>query len=240
MEHNTVSSVKSLLFQSVQIVKSLVGLGSVFIVHELGQLVACKLFGVTVEAFFLGLGPVFGHLAIGDFMINLCLIPVGGLLVIDSAELALQPAVCQITIFLAGISANLCFALAIYWCRGGSVADVRHAISLFSPLNVYSFMRDLVKQLHYPFDWVCSIVQNLQSSIAHFWDTVALLSVFVALFNLLPFSFCDGGKIIRVLFSSYDGTTAWSDMRITLWTLMVVVGIVFLMNAKKETLFKKG
>lgn len=239
MEHITVSSIKSLFYQLAQIVKSLVGLGSVFIVHELGQLIGCKLFGVAVELFSLGLGPVFGHLAIGDFIINLCLIPVGGLLVIDLADLALQPSLCQITIFLAGISANFCFALAIYWFRGGSVTDLRYGISFFSPLNIYSFITDLVKQLRNPFDWVCSIMHNLQSTIAHFWDTLALLSVFVGLFNLLPFSFCDGGKIIRVLLRNYDGCTASSDMSITVWGLIVIVVIVFLTNAQKKFFSKK-
>ena len=62
-------------------IKILIGilmLGLVIIVHEFGHFVAARLFGVTVETFSVGWGPVLLRKKRGDTEYRLSLLPLGG------------------------------------------------------------------------------------------------------------------------------------------------------------------
>lgn len=53
-------------------------LGFIVFFHELGHFLAAKLFGVTVESFSIGFGPVILHKKYGDTDYRLSLLPLGG------------------------------------------------------------------------------------------------------------------------------------------------------------------
>jgi regulator of sigma E protease len=53
-------------------------LGFIVLFHELGHFIAAKLFGVKVESFSLGLGPVILHKKYGETDYRLSLLPLGG------------------------------------------------------------------------------------------------------------------------------------------------------------------
>ncbi len=60
------------------ILLGLLGLGLIVFIHELGHYIACRICGVTVEAFSIGMGPVLLHKKIGATDYRLSLIPLGG------------------------------------------------------------------------------------------------------------------------------------------------------------------
>ena len=62
----------------MKFVWGLIGLGFLVLIHELGHFFAAKIFGVKVEAFSIGMGPVLLHKKIHDTDWRLSLIPFGG------------------------------------------------------------------------------------------------------------------------------------------------------------------
>ncbi len=60
------------------IIYGLLGLGFIVFIHELGHFIAAKIFGVTVESFSVGMGPVLLHKTIKGTDYRLSLIPLGG------------------------------------------------------------------------------------------------------------------------------------------------------------------
>ena len=62
----------------MSIILGILGLSFLVFFHELGHFLAARLFGVKVEAFSVGMGPVLLHHTIGDTDYRLSLIPLGG------------------------------------------------------------------------------------------------------------------------------------------------------------------
>ena len=60
------------------IIYGLLGLGFIVFIHELGHFIAAKIFGVTVESFSVGMGPILLHKTIKGTDYRLSLIPLGG------------------------------------------------------------------------------------------------------------------------------------------------------------------
>ena len=62
----------------LSIIYGLLGLGFIVFIHELGHFIAAKIFGVTVESFSVGMGPILLHKTIKGTDYRLSLIPLGG------------------------------------------------------------------------------------------------------------------------------------------------------------------
>lgn len=62
----------------LSIIYGLLGLGFIVFIHELGHFIAAKIFGVTVESFSIGMGPILLHKTIKGTDYRLSLIPLGG------------------------------------------------------------------------------------------------------------------------------------------------------------------
>jgi regulator of sigma E protease len=62
----------------LSIIYGLLGLGFIVFIHELGHFIAAKIFGVTVESFSVGMGPILLHKTIKETDYRLSLIPLGG------------------------------------------------------------------------------------------------------------------------------------------------------------------
>ncbi len=62
----------------MSIILGIFGLGFLIFFHELGHFLAARFFGVKVEAFSIGMGPVLLHRTINDTDYRISLIPLGG------------------------------------------------------------------------------------------------------------------------------------------------------------------
>ena len=60
------------------IIYGLLGLSIIVFIHEAGHFAAARIFGVKVESFSIGMGPVLLHKLIGGTDYRLSLIPFGG------------------------------------------------------------------------------------------------------------------------------------------------------------------
>ena len=60
------------------VVIGILGLGFLVFFHELGHFIAARLFGVKVEAFSIGMGPVLAHKTFRDTDYRISLVPLGG------------------------------------------------------------------------------------------------------------------------------------------------------------------
>ncbi|GHT48247.1 zinc metalloprotease [Spirochaetia bacterium] len=62
----------------LKIILGLIGLGIVVLIHETGHFLAARFFGIGVEAFSIGMGPVLLHKKIGETEYRISLFPIGG------------------------------------------------------------------------------------------------------------------------------------------------------------------
>lgn len=62
----------------MSILWGIIGLGFLVFFHETGHFIAARIFGVKVNAFSIGMGPVILHKTIGDTDYRISLIPLGG------------------------------------------------------------------------------------------------------------------------------------------------------------------
>jgi regulator of sigma E protease len=100
-------------------------LGVIIFVHELGHLIASKIFKVYVEEFAIGMGPKILGKKIGETLYTLRLFPIGGYNKIkgeeyeeddkDPRSLRNQKAYVRIIIFLSGVFMNVLLAILIFY-----------------------------------------------------------------------------------------------------------------------------
>src|SRR5512140_2451695 len=109
------------------ILSTIVVLGALIFIHELGHFIFAKLFGVGVEKFSLGFGPKLVGKKVGETEYLLSAFPLGGYVKMvgegDDAELsdedkarsfAEKPPLRRIAIVVAGPLSNLLFAMLVY------------------------------------------------------------------------------------------------------------------------------
>jgi regulator of sigma E protease len=105
---------KNSLVRGLAILGGIIGLSTVILVHELGHWMMCKLYGVATPLFSVGFGPILMRIPVGETLVQLALLPIGGFVSIDPTDLAAQSYLTQVTIFAGGIAANLAAALLIF------------------------------------------------------------------------------------------------------------------------------
>lgn len=182
----------------VSTIYGLLGLSVVVMIHEFGHFCAAKLFGVAVPLFSIGFGPGIVGIKLGSTLFQLALFPIGGYVAISPQELALQPYLVKIIILSAGIFANILFAYLVLLILRMKSVDVRQVMteatgqfndSIIGPIGIISMVS-------------YSAALGIQS----YFLVLAALSMGIAMFNLLPIPFFDGGQIawytIEVLFGT--------------------------------------
>lgn len=89
---------------------SLLGLGFLILIHELGHFLAARKYGVVVEEFSIGFGPRLFNRQFGDTRYSLAAIPLGGFVRLDQTSQEEKSPRVRILIALAGPAINLLFA----------------------------------------------------------------------------------------------------------------------------------
>jgi regulator of sigma E protease len=108
----------------LQILVTVIGIGLLVFVHELGHFMMAKLFKIKVELFALGFGPELVGFTIGETRYSICAIPLGGMIKmpgedINSAsgskdEFLSQPWYKRLTVALCGPLMNYALAVVIF------------------------------------------------------------------------------------------------------------------------------
>jgi regulator of sigma E protease len=186
-------------------------LGLLIFIHELGHFLAAKAWGLPVDRFSLGLGPVLWSRTLGGTRYCLSAIPFGGYVLLgvadESAYLAL-PLGRRLLFSLAGPLANVLFALGCYGvlyfltASGHTLAGALTQPVRWTMQSSLAIMAGIAGLFHHS-ENVSSLVgivaeggRFVGASLRRFFMLGAHISLSLAVFNLLPLPPLDGGKML--------------------------------------------
>lgn len=171
----------------ISIIIGLLGLSFVVIIHELGHLFAAKFYGISAPLFSIGFGPEVTGIVWGQTYYQICVLPLGGYVSLNQAQLNAQPFSTQAIIIIAGIAINIIFSYIIFgwfWLRSLPYREMLQSImqgrsGLMGPIGIISL-----------------IGYSATVGIDYFLLVLATISFSIGLFNLLPLPFLDGGQLL--------------------------------------------
>ena len=191
------------------IVLGLLGISLVVGIHELGHWSMCKLFNVGTPRFSIGFGPVLLEKKIGTTVFSLSALPIGGYVEItgmrtpepgrEEESFSTKPFFQKAIIMLGGIAFNILFALIVLLIVGfapplkreqGPESDIlltdeqrtpqpRQQEGIVGPLGVIQMSS-----------------QSASYGTRFYFFFLAILSLNLAVFNLLPLPILDGGQLL--------------------------------------------
>ena len=185
-------------------------IGLVVFIHELGHLVLAKFSGVPIEEFSIGFGPKLWKYKKGNTLYSISIIPIGGYVLpkINSEEEFFRIPVNKRIIFtLGGPLANIIFSLLLLVVLNIMSAGVTFGSIFIQPITqlftyFHLILGGLVQLFIQPesLSGIVGIVHQGGEFIGgsplkaiHF---AMIISLNLAIFNLLPLPVLDGGKII--------------------------------------------
>lgn len=222
-------------------VLALFAVGFIILAHELGHFIAAKTAGIPVKTFSIGFGPKLFAIRKGGTEYRLSLVPLGGYVMpdIEDENAFFQiPVSRRIALAAGGPAASLvlpffCFALSDALRMGPSLASL-----LLEPLSQTAavFLKTAaVIPLLFTHHGELSGIAGIVSQGGRFIGTdghnllpfTALMSINLAVLNLLPIPVLDGGKIL--LYAMEKISRRFSRLHYPLavagWALMLAVMI---------------
>ncbi|MCX5924863.1 MAG: site-2 protease family protein [Candidatus Dependentiae bacterium] len=205
------------------------GLSVVIIAHEMGHFAACKLFHVGTPLFSIGFGPRIAAFTLKSTTFQLAALPLGGYVSIDQVSFNAQSYLVKMIIMIAGIIFNFLFALiAFMYLMYGSRSRVEYGTLIaedfviqpdapFSRLKTLQhvsarlFAKEGSTGLIGPIGIISLAGKSLAYGADLFIFTLALLSINIGIFNLLPIPGLDGSQLLALTIEKIVGPLAGSD-----------------------------
>jgi regulator of sigma E protease len=192
---------------------TLLALSFIIFFHELGHYLACLAFGVPTPTFSIGFGPALIQYKPKYTTFQIALIPLGGYVSIAAHELSQKPYWQKMIITLAGIFNNfllsvllLFFIFAYYpvhdsWTQSFTnavIATINSMIALFKDFGGLFSASNQNAKIIGPSKIVETTHQKFNEGAIFFLSWLAMISVQIGLFNLLPLPFLDGGQAVQI------------------------------------------
>lgn len=221
----------------------LAGINLIIFIHEMGHWLFANLFHVPTPLFSLGFGPILFAYPLGQTTFTLSLLPFGGYVQMDPEALGHLAYIPHMLILFAGILFNLIFAGLIFLFYSLQ-KKIPQLVRLLRNVRQPSSDQNENKQNNIigPIGIIALIGKSLAINPQLFWFILAILSLNIALFNILPLPFFDGGQALICTIQAITGkvipeTILWiiSTVCLALFILMVTR---ITMNDLKQ-LFKK-
>jgi len=182
----------------------------IILMHELGHLFAARLVSIPVKTFSIGFGPRLIGFTRKGIDYRLSLIPLGGYIepaISTEEELFAIPLYRRVIFTLGGVMANIIFAIVMLCAYRMLGQDMSPASALLlASENTVSFMLSIVASLPSLFTsgsdlaGIIGIVRQggsfIESNYLQIFSFAGLLSLNLAVINLLPLPVLDGGRVI--------------------------------------------
>lgn len=208
------------------------GISLIILIHELGHFLVANFFGVPTPIFSIGFGPVLYTFPIGQTTFQISFLPFGGYVQMNEevfARLSYGP---KMFIMFAGILFNFIFAYAILFYY-----SLKQRTSLKNVM-FNTITSEQKEELHTesslmgPIGIIDLIGKSLAINPHLFWFILAILSLNVGLFNILPLPFFDGGKALLITIETITGTTINPTV---LWIISTIALTLFILFVSRVT-----
>jgi len=231
---------------------ALFGFSLVIIVHECGHFLVARFLMIACPVFSVGFGPAFISMFVGKTTFQIALIPLGGYVLVDPGQFDTASYTKQCLITVAGIFFNLIFAyflflllsvkrntnkeeefFAIQSNRHENQPSIfRHAFSLYT--YTFTHLNQLATQTFAkgregiigPIGILKGLIESAKDGAFLYILSIAMLNINVALFNVLPIPFLDGGKLLQVTIDHIFGKQPFSvTIAISIFLLFLIITI---------------
>lgn len=233
-----ISSIKNLFY----VLGGLAGINVIILIHEMGHFFCAKLFNVPTPFFSLGFGPALIAYPIGQTVFKLALFPFGGYVEMDPAALASLAYLPKMLIVSAGILFNFIFTYIIllyYTLRNQNQSSINSMKITLK--NMSASISETIKNKSQnqrsaiigPIGIIAIIGKILATDPQLYWFILAILSLNIGLFNILPLPFFDGGKALIFTIEAITGTPIPTTL---LWTISTIILILFALCITRITI----
>lgn len=189
------------------IVLGIIGINLVIAVHELGHWTLCKAFQVDTPHFSIGLGPTIIEKKIANTNFTLALLPLGGYVEIagmrnihtekKAHSFNTKPYIQKLSIVLGGVLFNCIFSFIILMFFGFQAPPKKH----YSTKEPEAPGKAYEKALG-PLGILSLTATSASYGIRYYTFFLALLSLNLAFFNLIPFPILYGGHLVIITFEA--------------------------------------
>jgi regulator of sigma E protease len=216
----------------------LLSLSVLIFIHESGHFLTAYLVGIPIEIFSVGFGPKLLSTQKGKTEYRISLIPLGGYVlpeIVDEKDFYNIPINKRILLALGGPLSNIFFAVVL-------LTTFNVVKSGFSPNNI--FIAPFVQTADFFYRFCCSVpalfskpdnvsgvvgifIQGknfISTGIIGILSFSAILSLNLAVLNLLPIPVLDGGKIFLYLLEKISPRTIKAQVPLTVcgWVFMLL------------------
>ncbi|MGC2310193.1 MAG: site-2 protease family protein [Candidatus Babeliaceae bacterium] len=254
-------------FSFKKIIAALFGFTLVILVHELGHFSFCKLFHIATPTFSIGFGPALLQKKIGATNFVLAAIPFGGYVEIAGMEqdeppysphsFAAKPYYQKGLVILGGILFNLLFALFVFIMLRFTLKTTEAATAEKltdadqndeESLHLTSTQKEraeLIKSYGRfigPFGIFSLLGESTTQGFRFYWALLALLSLNLAVINMIPLPVFDGGQLLLYTLEALGLhiTLAVKNMIFTLSWILIIALITLISTFDILRIFRKS
>lgn len=199
-------------------VYALLIIGFLILLHELGHFFGAKISGIPIERLSIGFGPKIFKFKRAETEYCVCAIPLGGYvlpLVKDEAEYFRLPVKSRLIMTLFGPLANIATVLILFSVLNTMQNGFTFFGSLFKPfaqtfntaINMFLMLPKMFSEPTH-LSGIVGIVSMggkiVSSGLASILNFILIISLNLAVFNLLPIPAMDGRKAIMLILEKLD------------------------------------
>ncbi len=214
-------------------------LGLLIFAHELGHFICAKLMNINIAVFSIGFGPKIWKYHIKETEYRVSIIPLGGYVfpaIENEEEFYRIPVYKRIIFSLGGPLANIFLPVIILMIL--YIVNFGFSPELFTRpfIQVYGYMHAIINSLPRIFDnpeqlsGIVGIVQGgahiIGSGSGSAVSLLILLSLNLAVFNMLPIPALDGGKIMMYILEKIHPKLLKIQMPATIAGWLLILGLM--------------